>query len=131
MTVFVDTSALYPLIDRADPDHRLASAIFRELVASDALVTHNYVVVEAVSLVHRRLGRGAARALIEAVLPVLRVIWVSEDLHAAAIAMLLGRGPRDVSLVDRVSFEVMSGARIDRAFAFDRHFRDQGFATVP
>jgi predicted nucleic acid-binding protein len=38
---------------------------------------------------------------------------------------------RRVSLVDWVSFELMRRLRLEAAFAFDRNFAGQGFATVP
>jgi predicted nucleic acid-binding protein len=40
-------------------------------------------------------------------------------------------GNRKLSLVDRVSIEVMPGRGLDTAFAFDSDFRAAGFRTVP
>jgi predicted nucleic acid-binding protein len=62
--VFVDTSALYALLDRDDRRHADAAAIWRRL-AEEArpLTTHSYVLVEAFALVQRRLGPAAVRAL--------------------------------------------------------------------
>jgi len=94
-------------------------------------VTHNYVVVEAATLVHRRLGTSATRILLEAILPVVEIVWIDRELHEAAVSALLAGIRRRVSLVDWVSFEVMRGRGIETAFAFDRDFGVQGFATVP
>lgn len=95
------------------------------------LLTHNYVVVEAVTLVQRRLGPDAARDLLEAVLPPIDVVWVGEELHEAAVAAFLAGVRRKISLVDWVSFELMRRRGIETAFAFDRDFARQGFTTVP
>jgi predicted nucleic acid-binding protein len=89
------------------------------------------VIVEAVALAQRRLGHAAARALLNGLCPLLHVVWVDEALHAAGVSALLAGARRRVSLVDWVSFEVMRRRGIEVAFAFDRDFVAQGFATVP
>jgi predicted nucleic acid-binding protein len=130
--IFVDTSALYALLDRSDANHGEAGGIWQDLLERrEPLVTHNYVVVEAVALVQRRLGMGAVRTLVDDVLGVVRVLWVDEVLHHSAVTALLASGKRDVSLVDRVSFELMQRQRVDRAFAFDEDFVVHGFTAVP
>lgn len=98
----------------------------------ETLVTHNYVVVESAALVQRRLGPSALRPLLDDLVPLLDVVWVDPDVHRVAVAALLAaQERRDVSLVDRVSFELMRRRRIDTAFAFDRHFEREGYALVP
>jgi predicted nucleic acid-binding protein len=83
LTTFVDTSALYAVLDRDDRWHGVAAAVWRELVESgEALVTHNYVLVEAFALVQRRLGMEAARALAQDVAPVLEAAFVDGRLHS-------------------------------------------------
>lgn len=62
--VFVDTSALFALVDRDDEFHGPARSFFPEL-ATRTLVTHNYVVVEMIALVQARLGLAAARAFVD------------------------------------------------------------------
>jgi len=94
-------------------------------------VTHNYVVVEAAALVHRRLGGIAVRDLLENMIPPLTMLWIEREQHSAAVSAHLAAARRRVSLVDWVSFEVMRREGIERAFAFDRDFAAQGFDTVP
>lgn len=130
MTALVDTSALYALLSREDPNHSAAARIFPGLRDGTPLVTHNYVVVEASALAQRRLGGGSIRRLFDLLGPV-QVLWVDEETHDAAVAALLAAPQRRPSLVDRVSFELMRRRGIEHAFAFDRDFREQGFGTVP
>lgn len=134
MTTFVDTSALYALIDEADRGHALALAWLEEVSSAPAperLRTHGYVVVETIALTHARLGPAAVRTMIDDVLPACEIRYVDEDLHRrAATAYLAGLGRR-VSFVDRTSFEMMREERLDRAFAIDPDFRREGFETVP
>ena len=131
MSVFVDTSALYAHLDGSDARHSQAKRTFAELLDVEPLFTHNYVTVEAISLVQSRLDRRAARALIDDLLPAIRTVWVTHEIHGAATAALLAAGRRRPSFVDWVSFEVMRREAIPRAFAFDPDFAAQGFATVP
>ena len=44
---------------------------------------------------------------------------------------LLAADRRKVSLVDRSSFHIMRSRMVRTAFAFDPHFRDQGFEVLP
>jgi predicted nucleic acid-binding protein len=46
-----------------------------------------------------------------------------------ALVSLLAAGRKKLSLVDCVSFGIMREAGIRKAFAFDRHFTEQGFET--
>lgn len=90
----------------------------------------NYVLLETVALVQRRLGMEAVRTLEEDILPLVRVIWVAEGHHRAGMAALLTAGRRDLSLVDCVSFLIMRASAIRRVFAFDDDFRRQGFEVL-
>lgn len=45
MTLLVDASALYALLDRDDVNHRAAAKAFPSLLDQKDLLTHNYVVV--------------------------------------------------------------------------------------
>ena len=87
--------------------------------------------VEAVALVQARLGLKAVAALRDELLPVAEVIWIGEEVYEGAFNTLLGSRRRSVSLVDWVSFETMRRLELRRAFAFDRHFAEQGFELVP
>ena len=129
MTTFVDTSALYALLDRGDENHVAAASWFSG--GARDLLTHNYVVVESAALVDRRLGARAVRALMEDILPIVGLVFVDEQLHRAATSAYLAGRRRGPSLVDWASFELMRHRGIDLAFAFDRDFQAGGFATVP
>jgi predicted nucleic acid-binding protein len=74
VTVFVDTSALYALLDRADAHHKQAVATWTDLLNGDErFVTSNYVFVESFALTQSRLGMDAARLLQEDILPVINI----------------------------------------------------------
>lgn len=129
--VLVDTSALFALLDPDDAHHGPAAAFFADAASDTALVTHNYVVVEASALVRARLGAAASRALLSELVPVLEIAWIDEELHRAATSALLAAPRRQISLVDWTSFEIMRRRDIAVAFAFDRDFSAQGFRLLP
>jgi len=111
-------------------DSMRASRVWRDLIGSDEpLVTTSYVLVEVLALAQARLGLAAARTLDADIVPALGVIS-DEALHRAAMTALITAQRRDLSLVDCVSFESMRRHGATQAFAFDRHFSQQGFALV-
>ena len=129
MSVFVDTSALYALLDEADANHPAAADAFRRLRGSE-LVTHAYVVVETLALIGRRLGWDATQGFIDYLLPVIEVRPVDDALHRAALMAYRESGSSQVSFVDRVSFAFMRASRLRMAFAFDDDFTAQRFEVV-
>lgn len=129
MTVFVDTSALLALLDADDTEHADAVAAWAALAAEGApLVTSNYVIVETTAVAQHRLGLDAVRSLVREILPVIEVAFIDAAIHEAAVAAFLAAGRRHLSLVDCSSFELMRRREVGRAFAFDRHFREQRFS---
>ncbi len=122
---------MYALLDARDRNHNAAARVFADLLEAGDLLTHNYVVVETVALTQHRLGLDAVRGLDSGLLPAITLAWVEPSTHRAALSAVMVSGQRRVSLVDRVSFEVMREHDISRAFAFDEDFESEGFATVP
>ena len=105
MSVFVDTSAFFAVLDDDDENHDAAKQIWEDLLNQEAvLVCSNYVLVETLALVQRRLGIPAVRVFQEDIMPVLNVEWVDESLHQVGIASVLAAARRRLSLVDCVSF---------------------------
>ena len=129
MRVFVDTSALYALLDEDDANHARAAKAFAELQGSE-LTTHAYVLVETLSLVSRRLGWPAVIRLLDGLIAVVTVVPVDPATHESAVAAYRDGGSIQVSFVDRTSFAFMRASHIDDAFAFDAHFASAGFQSV-
>ena len=132
MSVFVDTSALYALLVETEEDHRAVVRSFEQLLRKGrSLFTTNYVVVESVALLQHRFGLAPIHDLVDRLLPVVTVRWVTETLHRRGLARLIGLDRRQLSLVDCVSFEFMEEEGIQQALALDRDFEDEGFETLP
>ena len=133
MTTFVDTSAFFALLAGDDAGNDRASRWLDETSTheDERLITHNYVVIESIALIHRRLGTDLVRSFLDHLLPVCEIRFVDEPLHERATVAYLAGLSRRSTFVDRMSFELMRAERIDRAFAFDPDFGREGFETVP
>ena len=130
--VYVDTSALLPLLDQSDEKHTAVVAEIGRLAESGAsLVTTSYMLVEASVLVRSRLGMAAFRALGDTVERAIEVVWVDEDLHRRAWQQAAKEPRRGASLVDWSGFILMRNLGIRQALAFDQDFRKQSFVTLP
>jgi predicted nucleic acid-binding protein len=100
--VFVDTSAWYPLLLRAHPDHDRLAAPLRALAFVRTVAEPPNVVVHSTA-----------------------------EVEAKAIRAWLRRyRDQDFSFTDAVSFVVMTERRIDEALTLDRRFRVAGFRAV-
>jgi predicted nucleic acid-binding protein len=120
VSLFVDTSTFYAVLDRDDRNHARAGEL---LPSGDTLVTSDHVLVECWRLARVRLGRQVAErfwagirggvAALEPVLP--------GDLDAA---WRIGEvfPDQDFSIVDRTSFAVMERLGLTRVATFDEHF---------
>jgi len=129
--VFVDTSAVLALLNPSDESHEPARRVFEKLQTRDAaLLTTSFVLVEVYALLGRRMGLAAVEAFRKDFAPLLEVVWIGADTHEAGLDLLLERRVHGLSLVDAVSFLVMRQRRLDEVFAFDRHFRDEGFTLL-
>ena len=128
MSVVVDTSALFALLDRRDAHHLAAAGYWADPDDED-LVMHAYVVVESVALVRSRLGAPAVDALLDELLPALRVEMVDRLLHEESLAELRRAGG-GTSLVDRVTIAFAARHGIGRACAFDADLVAAGLDRV-
>jgi len=132
MNIFVDTSAIYALLDGGDANHKKAKEAWSEaLKPGNALVTTNYVLLESFALIQNRLGLDALRGFQSDIVPLLVVEWIGEDVHARAASAVLAASRKSLSLTDCASFEVMRAMGLTKALAFDPHFAEQGFSRIP
>ncbi|MCX6045719.1 MAG: PIN domain-containing protein [Chloroflexi bacterium] len=131
MSIFVDTSAILAILNPNDANHLVARQIWTRLVIEKVpATTTNYVLLESFALVQNRVGLTAIRALHDGMVPLLQLIWVTLELHQAAVTGLLIANQRALSLVDCTSFEAVRRFGITACFAFDRHFIEQGFTCL-
>ena len=132
MSTFVDTSAFLIILDGNDPEHLTAVELWNELQdQEETLVTTNYVLVESLALMQRRLGLAAVRHFRDRIMPILQIEWFDVQEHNDALNSLIVANQRQLSFVDCSSFWTMQRLGISKAFVFDKHFRAQGYTCIP
>lgn len=130
--IYVDTSAFLALVHLDDPNHEQALQLWKKLIVDEQqLISNNYVLVESIALIQRRIGLRAVSILHNDILPFVEIDWLDEELHNAIVKTLLKNNRRQISFVDRSSFDTMRRYEVQTAFAFDSHFPDQGFEVIP
>ena len=126
--VFADTSGFLALMDKDDAHHCAAVCEWKSFAESQTVLwTSDYVRLESCSLIQRRLGAAALVEFHDRILPVATIAIVGEDGFESAFAHWRISQLRHLSIVDLTSFDCMHREKIVRAFAFDRHFQEQGF----
>jgi predicted nucleic acid-binding protein len=132
MNVFMDTAAFLALLNANDQFHLPAKKSWDQLLFSDsAFFSSNYIVLETTTLLQHRFGTDAVRLFVSDVLPVIKIIWIDEEIHMQGMSALLTANRRKLSLVDCTSFEIVRRSGLDAVFTFDPHFQEQGFDTIP
>lgn len=130
--IYIDTSAFLALVHSDDLNHDQAMQTWKKLIEDEQqLVTNNYVLVESIALIQRRVGLRAVSILHNDILPFVEIDWLNEELHNAIVQAVLKANRRQISLVDSSSFDTMRRYEVQIAFAFDSHFPDQGFDVIP
>jgi predicted nucleic acid-binding protein len=124
--VFVDTSAIYALIDRDDANHTAATSALQRLRKSRAEpVITNFIVAETHAMLLSRLGAEVARRWLLAIAWPVERIRVEDE--AAAVEIIGGHTDKTYSYTDATSFAVMRRLCIRTVLSFDRHFAQFGF----
>ncbi len=128
--MLLDTSGLLCYFDASDVRHSDAVTFFK---ATPLRLIHSYVLAEFIPLCRAR-GLNIVDVLAFATdlldNPHVEVVWVDEDLHRSALALLRARPDRTYSLCDAVSFVLMRARGITEALTTDRHFEQEGFVRL-
>ena len=128
--VYLDTSGMLAMLDADDEFHEIAAGAWQKMLAAKLLFTlTDYVRLECWSLIQRRLGMEALRDYHRRVLPMVVVDSVGEGGFVLLAQQVTLANRRDLSLVDLSSFACMQRRDLRYAFAFDKHFGEQGFVT--
>lgn len=133
--IFVDTSAWLALADSHDRSHPVAREIARRIGQGEfgKQVTTNYVLVETLTLVRRRLGLPSTLALARMIAGSreVHVVWVEQAQHERALELMAAHPDKKWSVTDSSSFVVMRLLEISMAFSLDRDFVQAGFKVIP
>lgn len=133
--IFIDSSAWVALALPGDRNATRARTFYSDVQrgAHGSLVTTDFVLDEAISLVRMVLDAPAATRFAQAALgsKSLRIVWIDARRFRAAVEMMLQYSEKKWSLTDCTSFLVMQNLGIQKAFGFDRGFEQAGFTLFP
>jgi len=131
-TVFVDTSAHFALANEKDIDHQSAKTCLKQLTDESAiLIISNFIIAETYTLMLRKIGRNKSVQYINNLKETAEIVRISEDDEKKAWEIILKYNDKDFSYVDATSFALMERLGLVEAFAFDEHFDQYGFISVP
>lgn len=132
--LFVDTAGWMACADSGDPAHGHACQVRDDALEEGILlVTTDYVVDEALTLIRKRLGLGAASAWWEQLEGSTRLRWEWIGMARAERArdVFFRYRDKDYSFTDCTSLVVMRQLRLRQALTTDDHFRQMGFEVLP
>ncbi len=128
--VFLDTSAIFALINSKDPDHPEVSAFVDSFKGK--MVITNYIFDEIITLVLSRLGHKQAVNVGDILRnsPQVENLQISPNDEKSAWKFFKSREDKGYSFTDCTSFIVMERSKIRKYLALDEHFRQEGFEGV-
>lgn len=131
MDVFVDASAFVALNNVGDAHARDSVQIFEKLQKQSAhLLTTNFVMAEALTVISLRAGRANAVDFGRTIRKDVDVIRITEMEEGLAFERFANITQKDVSFVDCLSFVVCEQRDVKDVFTFDKDFAKQGFRLM-
>lgn len=132
MSIYIDTSAFFAILDSGDKFHKESKDTFLRLIGDKEIFhSSNYITIETIVLVQNRLGLDAVRAFQDDIVPIINIHWVDERIHNIAVSSLLIARRKNISFIDYTSFELMRLLGLKKVFTFDKHFKEQSFKLLP
>jgi len=127
---FLDTGAIYALADRNDLDHAAVRRVYAE--PERKFILHELILVEAVSLLTKRLHKRAALETVRALRrsPRVEVVPLSPELLHAAWERCQRFADKDWDGIDCTSFELMERRAVREALSLDHHFTQADFTVL-
>jgi predicted nucleic acid-binding protein len=132
--IFIDTGAFVARYVAGDQYHQKAQSAWTQLSKRKwKCYTSSFVLDETFTLLARRSSYPFAADRARAIMTsnILTILRPSHEDELKALTFFEKLAAQKVSFTDCVSFVLMKAHRIERAFAFDRHFRAAGFECWP
>lgn len=131
-TVFVDTSALYALVNKADQDHTSALRCIEDISQNHLpVLISNFIFDEIYTLLLTKMGRTIATEFGER----LREEWIIESVsfedEEIAWNIITKNADKNYSYTDATSFAIMKRLGLTTAFTYDHHFSQHGMTVIP
>jgi predicted nucleic acid-binding protein len=135
MKIFIDTGAFIALTDADDENHKTAKTFYKDAIEKGTrFITTNFVVCETLNYLKAKVSHKIAVIFKENLKKsnIIKVINVTPLIEDAAFNIFKQYTDKDFSFTDCTSFATMKSLRLNKSFAFDRHFEQYGnFTRVP
>lgn len=130
--IYVDTSGFYAYACADDGLHKQVKEVFKKLAAEqERIITSSYVLCEVMGLMLKRLGFSVLKDFVDDVLPIVDIIWIGEEEHAAGWQLMQSKPKRKLTIVDATGIAVMRKERLRKCVALDAEFVREGFEVLP
>ncbi|HEU4558200.1 MAG TPA: PIN domain-containing protein [Longimicrobium sp.] len=130
--LLVDTSYVVALVHKRDQYHETARRLARRLRAHAKLVITQAVCLEIGNFLSDPPNRPRAAQMLTEIQsdPGVEIVPMSEKLYSEALTLFTKRPDKEWSMIDCVSFVVMTERGITEALTADGHFEQAGFKPL-
>ena len=135
--VFVDASGWIAIVSADDRNHKSAKLAYQKIVTQKTrIITTNWTLYEALSIIKDRIGHSQALSLWDLVrrFPLISLVKVTDDIETAGVGLFFRYTDKTCGVVDCTSLIVMEKTGCFKALAYDRHFKEaslqRGFEII-
>lgn len=125
MKIFIDTGAFIALTDVSDENHAIAKAFYKSASEkSSKFITTNFVICETMNYLNARISHNVSAIFRENIKKskMVEIVNITPLMEDMAFNIFKQYKDKDFSFTDCTSFHVMKSHKINKAFAFDKHF---------
>jgi len=133
--IFVDTGAFIALTDSDDENHEKAKSFYNDVKGKGTkLVTTNFIICETMNYLSAKVSHDVAVVFRENLKKSgrIEIVNIAPPIEDSAFTIFKQYADKDFSFTDCTSFAIMKSLKLNRAFAFDRHFEQyDNFIRLP
>jgi predicted nucleic acid-binding protein len=133
--IFIDTGAFIALTDVSDENHAIAKAFYKNVVEKGAkFITTNFVICETMNYLNAKISHNVSAIFRENIKKsnIVEIINITPLMEDMAFKIFKQYKDKDFSFTDCTSFYVMKSLKLNKAFAFDKHFEQfEKFGLLP
>jgi len=135
MKIFIDTGAFIALTDADDENHKAAKMYYKNTIEKGIrFLTTNYVVCETMNYLRAKISHSVAIIFWENLTKsnLIEMVHITPSIENEAFNIFKQYADKDFSFTDCTSFSVMKSLKLNKSFAFDKHFEQYDhFVRLP
>ncbi len=134
MRIFVDTGAFIALTDSDDENHITAKTFYKESIGKGTkFITTNFIVCETMNYLRAKVSHNVAVVFWENLKKsgIFEIMNITALLESTAFLIFKQYSDKDFSFTDCTSVAAMKSLKLNKVFAFDKHFDQYNFDRLP